>query len=644
MVLKIDTFDNRTGGNGYYKAVSHPLAAEAAPALMKKLRTAHGVAIYDPLGYAEGYAAFYPLNGVDIRGLFVQDIEKIGETVLGLRTQPITDLPGAAIGAPLEILFVTAFDAKKTVDHIRHLLPNGCEVLSLDALRLPDWMLTNAKTYLDPMNFVTNFAFFRDTGDCHTRLVTANYWSRYGATDIRLWLRLFDLSGRVIAEWIEAVPGDEQAIVIDSADIRAKFDLNDFTGQLFLHSIGATGHDALKYALDTYGANSDALSCTHDANAWPADFYAGLPAPRDDEDVILWIQNSHPCEIPKGDVGLNVMGDGRSGKIDVPVAAYATVAVRVSDILPDIVWPQQIEVSGGKYFVRPRYEITTDAGDRRIAHVNVERVDLDPDPAIPDLRSLMGKGYILPAPILPIDTWTSLALPTPMATGQVELPVALLTLDSEGREIGRLPLGRLPRNHKRPIDLTIEMADALPASGGFGHMELIYDFPDGGNADGWLHALFRYRNRVTGHAAETSFGAHIFNTALTYKNEPQSYTAQPPGLSTRLFLRLAGDMGNGDLESMCHLIYPASTPWKGKSETDITLYHGSGAVITTARMEIPCGGSRFWRYSELFDDETRSKAGTRSYVIVRDLTCRLFGYHGITHVDGGFSLDHMFGF
>ena len=57
-------------------------------------------------------------------------------------------------------------------------------------------------------------------------------------------------------------------------------------------------------------------------------------------------------------------------------------------------------------------------------------------------------------------------------------------------------------------------------------------------ADGWLHALFRYEDRASGHAAESSFGAHIFNTLMTYKDEPQSYNGPPPGLTTRLFLKL----------------------------------------------------------------------------------------------------------
>ena len=649
MALKIDTFDNRSGGNSYYKAVSHPLAAEAATGLLSQLRAANGVAIYDPLGYSEGFAAFYPLDGIDLRGVFVQDIQQIGDTVLGHRAQPVTDLPGFAVGAVLDTVFVMAFDADKLVDHVRHLLPAGTEVVSLDALRLPTAMLSNGKTYLDPMNFATNFAFFRDTAAHHTRIVTANYWARYGAKNITLWLRLIDKNGGVLAEWTEDVSGAAQSVIIDSRDVRSRFGLGDFTGQLFIHAIGATGHDVVKYALDLYGADGDALSCTHDANAWPADLYGGLPAPRSGEDVVLWVQNSHPCAIPAGEIGVNLMGNDTVTTIDQPVGPYATVAIRVSDVLQDAAWPQQIELRAGKHFVRPRYEITTAAKDRRMAHMNVERVDLKADPGIPELAPLMGKGYILPAPILPMDIWKSVVLPTPMSTCQTNLPVALLAIDPEGRKTGRIALGNLPRDHVRMVDLKTEMTDALSAMDSFGHMELVYDFADGGDADGWLHALFRYENEATGNAAETSFGAHIFNSVLTYKNEPQSYTSRPPGLSTRLFLRLAGNLGNGypeggALDSMCHLIYPASTPWHARSETDIGLHDGSGAEVATTRLAIPCGGSRFWRYSEMFDDAARAKAGDGAHVIIRDTTCRLFGYHGLIHADGGFSLDHMFGF
>src|SRR3546814_18336566 len=106
-------------------------------------------------------------------------------------------------------------------------------------------------------------------------------------------------------------------------------------------------------------------------------------------------------------------------------------------------------------------------------------------------------------------------------------------------------------------------------------MELVYDFAAGGEADGWLHGLFRYEDKASGHVAETSFGAHIFNTVLTYKGEPQSYAGRPPGLSTRLFLRL----GPEPLDTVCPLISPASTPWHPPSRPLLTLPCRTGAEV-----------------------------------------------------------------
>ncbi len=66
------------------------------------------------------------------------------------------------------------------------------------------------------------------------------------------------------------------------------------------------------------------------------------------------------------------------------------------------------------------------------------------------------------------------------------------------------------------------------------------------------------------------------------------------------------------------------------------------------RIQINCGGSRFWRYHELFDAEERSRVSVKGndlgYIIVRDTTCRLFGFHGLINGDTSFCLDHMFGF
>jgi len=165
-------------------------------------------------------------------------------------------------------------------------------------------------------------------------------------------------------------------------------------------------------------------------------------------------------------------------------------------------------------------------------------------------------------------------------------------------------------------------------------------FRDGGEADGWLHGLFRYEDRESGHVAETSFGAHIFNTAMTYKDEPQSYNGPPPGLSTRLFLKL----GDKARRSFTVLVYAASAPWHAQSATSLQLIGGDGVMITERPLSIACCGSTMVFPDEVFGQEMLDQAGPGGYVLVRDVTCRLFGYHGLMDNAGGFSLDHMFGF
>jgi hypothetical protein len=643
MALRIETFDNATGGNTLYKALTHPRAARPAGALLAALAGKAPVAIVDPGGAISAFAELFGLAGIDIAGVYVQQVERFGSRVLGRAAQPLIELASSSARS----VFVAAFDAERLVAQLGPYLPEGARAFGLDAMRIPPDRLTNPRTYLDPLNFTTNFAFFRDTDRLHTRIATANYWSSYGGGGgVTCWMTLFGGDGEILAEWCEKCGPAARGIVLDSREIRARFRLPEFCGQLFLHAVGAAGHDIVKYALDTFGdgaadpaeGQDRSLSTTHDANAWPADRYAGLPAPAPGEQVVLWVQNSHPIAIPPGAIGLNQMGDERVVPIAEPIAPFASRAVDVARLLPDLAWPAQIELRAGKHMVRPRYEVI-EKGRRRIAHVNVERTDLMPDPNLPALAGVLGKGYLLPAPVLPRARWRTTVLPTPMAVRQAELPIVAIVYDPEGTEILRRPFGRLPRGHATALDLDEEAGiDAL--RGGYGHVELAYDFSEGGEADGWLHAIFRYRHRATGHAAETSFGAHVFNTILTYRDEPQSYSGRPPGLSTRLFLRL----GESGYDTMCQLIYPASRPWRPASATEILLCDGSGREITRVNMAIPCSGSRLWHYHALFDAAARARAGTAAYAIIRDPTSRLFGYHGLLGADGSFSLDHMFGF
>jgi hypothetical protein len=247
--------------------------------------------------------------------------------------------------------------------------------------------------------------------------------------------------------------------------------------------------------------------------------------------------------------------------------------------------------------------------------------------------------HIVPAPIFPLDRFTSWALPTPMSSAQTHLPLKALFYDAKGEQVGEHKFGNLKRSDSVAINVT-EMLAGQTLKSGYGHMEIIYDFAAGHEVDGWLHALFRYEDRKSGHAAETSFGAHIFNTVLTYKGEPQSYAGKAPGLTTRLFLRV----GPRPYDTMCHLVYPASMPWHAVSDTALTLMSDKGHEVARRNVRIPCSGSLHWRVSEVFTDDELMEAGAHSYVLIRDMTCRLFGYHGLWSGEEAFSLDHMFGF
>jgi hypothetical protein len=630
MALAIETFSNAVGGNAFYKAITHPLAASPARELVAKLRKAGPLTAYDPHNFLPAFEAVYALEGVEITDYFVQNTEHVGRSYHDVAARPVTELKGKGT------VLVVSFEPE-TIDRLRVVAPNA-EIIAFDSLRLPADMLSDKQRYLSNLNFATNFVFFRDADGHHTRLVTVNYWSNYGGSGGYLWLCLFDHTGTKIAQWREDLPAANASIVIDSTEIRERFRLPAFTGQLFLHVVGAAGHDVVKYALDTYGESPRVCSCTHDANSWPADRYAGLPAPAEGEDVILWLQNSHPLAIPSGEVGFNLMGDQQVAWLQKPIAPFASYPLRVSELLPQARWPQQIEIRAGKHFVRPRYEVVSAHGRRNIAHPNVERIDLGLDTKLPTLGGLLGKGYILPAPILPPQRYQTLVLPTPMSTAQRHLPVKLLIHDASGRKVAERSFGNLARKDSVVLDVGSVLGNQRLDSG-YGHLELLYDFEAGTEVDGWMHALFRAVDRETTHQAETSFGAHLFNTLVTYKDEPQSYKGPPPGLTTRLFLRV----GRAPHRTMCHLIYPASLPWRETSNTALILMSAAGAEIARSALAIPCGGSVLTHVDEVFGEAELRRAGADSYVVVRDTTCRLFGYHGLI-AENAFSLDHMFGF
>ena len=316
-----------------------------------------------------------------------------------------------------------------------------------------------------------------------------------------------------------------------------------------------------------------------------------------------------------------------------PSVPFATVALDVADLLPDVRWPAQIELRAGRHVVRPRYEVTR-AARVRIAHVNVERADLRPEPAIASLPPELGRGFLLPFPVLPRDRFRSIVQPTPMAESQANLPLRLDVFDTAGRKVAQRFLGCLPRDHAVAVDFDDIAIDS-------GHAELVYDFRDGGAADGWLHALFRYEDRQSGHVAESSFGAHMFNTVMTWRDEPQSYSGAAAGPFDDAVPAArrcaAAQLRGADLSRL-------GTVARGVRHGAETARRRGTRRSPSKRLTIACSGSAMVWPVEIFGAAALREAGPDGYVLVRDATCRLFGYHGLMDDAGGFSLDHMFGF
>jgi hypothetical protein len=219
------------------------------------------------------------------------------------------------------------------------------------------------------------------------------------------------------------------------------------------------------------------------------------------------------------------------------------------------------------------------------------------------------------------------------------LPLKAIVYSNTGEELAVHKFGNLPRNHKQFLSVNelVQNIEFFKQPSAYGNLQLVYDFEVGSEADGWIHSIFKYYDKDTGHSAETSFGGHIFNNITTYKSEPQSYKGPPPGLSTWLFLRVGTEGRN----TLSYLIYPISKYWHAKSNTTITLFD-NGDEIARHHIEIDANGCYLLDCYKIFSKEVIEKLN-KPYISILDKTCRLFGYHLLT-TENAFSLDHMFGF
>ena len=131
-------------------------------ALVAALAERGPVAIVDPHGAAAGFAEIFGLDRVDIAGVFRAGRARVGAAVLGGRAAPLTELAANA-GAPA---CLRRRIRRRAADRAAAAYVPAGALASAASMRCgcPAERLTNRRRYLDPLNFATNFAFFRDTG------------------------------------------------------------------------------------------------------------------------------------------------------------------------------------------------------------------------------------------------------------------------------------------------------------------------------------------------------------------------------------------------------------------------------------------------------------------------------------------------
>ncbi|MED6310102.1 MAG: hypothetical protein VX624_09410, partial [Pseudomonadota bacterium] len=111
MSLAIETFSNISGGFSFFKAIGHPLSSRQIKTLISDMNGP--VAIYDPLGFASPFAEIYSCTGLELAGVYVQEIDRICTDIIGCKAQPATDL----LNSEARTIFIAAFDAERLAEH-----------------------------------------------------------------------------------------------------------------------------------------------------------------------------------------------------------------------------------------------------------------------------------------------------------------------------------------------------------------------------------------------------------------------------------------------------------------------------------------------------------------------------------------------
>ena len=275
--------------------------------LYARLAGAGPVALFDPEDVAGALAVMHP-DLPPLEGLYVQDVQAIGRVRAG-SCRAAADRPAAVDCARPCWSRRSTPSASSTASATS--CPPAAEIVTLDDARIPEAMLTNPRRYLDRLNFATNYAFFREAArPVHPPRHRELLGRATARAQVRLWLRLFDAAGAVLAEWERGRPARPRR----HRDRQRR---------------GARALRACRSSPASFSSTRSAPPATTSSNtrstptarattrrsparttrtpgrrtAMPAS-----PPRTPGERVVLWVQNSHAVPIPPGGLALDRMG------------------------------------------------------------------------------------------------------------------------------------------------------------------------------------------------------------------------------------------------------------------------------------------------------------------------------------------------
>jgi len=205
MPLRIETFSNVSGGNAFFKALTHPLAArKKLKAFSRRCAPMDPWRFYDPPqhgGY--GRPGLMILKSLPARRPITFRTWS-SAAAANLRKPRGEACDGATRFTGDRAIRPRLSTDPVLADQIKHLMtPRNERPQPLMALRLPDAMISDRAALSFTAQFSQRiFVFFRDGEGHHTRLVTANYWGGIWRKGCALLVPPFTMGNGVsLAEW-----------------------------------------------------------------------------------------------------------------------------------------------------------------------------------------------------------------------------------------------------------------------------------------------------------------------------------------------------------------------------------------------------------------------------------------------------------